>query len=137
MKGLAAARAALGTVLVGALLGYVVTAFFAPLVADTPLFGGTGEAREARAYMLGLLQEDPSLLASVTNDRGLVQRAIQLQGTNTQNAFRPLSLTYIGGRSVGRFTLQAYAVELHPTRGADRFFPVVLTLVDGKVVRSD
>ena len=137
MKALPAVRAALGTVLLGALLGYVVTAFVTPLVADTPLFGGTGEAREARAYMLGLLQEDPSLLASVTNDRGLVQRAIQLQGANAQSAFRPLSLTYIGGRSVGRFTLQAYAVELHPARGADRFFPVVLTLVDGKVVRSD
>lgn len=137
MNPLAAIRTWLGTVLLGGLLGYVLTAFAVPLLADTALFGGTGESREARAYMLGILQEDPELLASVTSQRGLIQRALQLQGGQTPSGFKPVSLTFLGGRSAGPYTIQAYAVELRPARGPDRFFPLVLTLIDGKVVRSD
>ena len=126
-----------GTVVVGALLGYVLTSFMAPMIADSALFGGTGEVREARDYMLGLLSSDPELLASVTPGRSIVQRAAQMQGQAPQANFRPMSLTFIGGRSIGPFTLQAYAVEMRPARGPDRFFPLVLTLINGKVVRSD
>ncbi len=131
------ARDALGTLLIGVLAGYVVVGFVAPLVADSSLFGGTGESREARAFMLGLMQSDPELLAAVTPGRGVVQRGLESQTTATSSSFRPLSLTFIGGRSAGQYTINAYAVELRPARGADRFFPLVLTLVDGKVVRRD
>lgn len=131
------ARGALGTLAVGVLFGYAVAGFAAPFLADSSLFGGTGESREARQFMLGTLQRDPELLASVTPGRGVVQRALESQTATTSDAFRPVSLTFIGGRALGRLTINAYAVELRPARGADRFFPLVLTLVDGKVVRRD
>ncbi len=128
----------LGTLVVGILTGYVVAGFAVPLLADTSLFGGTGESREARQFMLGMVQSDPDLLSSVTPGRGVIQRAIESQSaTTTSAAFRAVSLTFIGGRSIGPYTINAYAVELRPSRGPDRFFPLVLTLIDGKVVRRD
>ena len=51
-----------------------------------------------------------------------------------QATMTPVSLTYIGGRTIGPYQLQAYAVEMRPPKGGDRFFPLVLTLVNGKVV---
>lgn len=138
MKMARIARGALGTLVVGVLAGYVLAGFAFPLIGDSQLFGGTGESREARQFMLGMIQSDPELLASVTPGRGVIQRALESQTTTTTpSAFRPVSLTYIGGRSVGPYTINAYAIELRPARGADRFFPLVLTLVEGKVIRRD
>jgi len=152
------ARGALGTLVVGVLAGYVLAGFAVPLLVESSLFGGTGESREARQFGGGIFaigrtgqrNERPNWMAKMllelllradhffTPGRGVIQRALESQtATTTSSAFRPVSLTFIGGRSIGPYTINAYALELRPARGADRFFPLVLTLVDGKVVRRD
>jgi len=115
-------------------MGYVLTAFAAPMLMDV---GGTGETRQARDYMLGFVQNNNEMLASVTPGRDLVQRAVRLQAEGAPASFKTVSLTFVGGRTIGPLTFQAYAVEIRPTSGPDRFFPLMLTLFNGKVVRSE
>ncbi len=128
---------AAGSLVLGVLIGYVLTTFFAPFVSDSALFGGTGETRQARDYMLGLVQSNDEMLASVTPGRDVVARAMRLQTAGKPAPFKTVSLSFVGGRTIGPITFQAYAVEVRPTSGPDRFFPLMLTLVNGKVVRSD
>lgn len=137
MGALKSAGWAVSTILVGAMLGYVVSALAGPLVEDAGIFGN-GESPQARAYMVGLLQSDPDSLAALTPGRGIVARAQQFQnasqaaGTNT-----PLSLTYLGGRTLNGITVNIYAIEVKNSRGRNQFFPLALTLVGGKVVRRE
>ncbi len=131
------ARGALGIVFIGVLLGYVLSSLAGPIVEDSGIIGN-GESPQGRTYMLGLLQNDPDSLAALTPGRGIVARAQQLQnasdaaGTNT-----PISLTYIGGRSLNGVTINIYGIEVRNSRGRNQFFPLALTLVGGKVVRRE
>ncbi len=135
---MAALRAALATFVVGGLLGFVLSALATPIVEGSTLFGGTGESPQARTYMVSLIQSDPDQLAQLTPGRGVASRASQYRSTTeTAGSFRPVSLTYLGGRSQGRLTVQIYALELQPPRGPVRFLPLALTLIDGKVVRRE
>lgn len=131
------ARGAISILLIGLLLGFILSSIAGPLVEDTGLIGN-GESPQARTYMLGLLDNDPDSLAALTPGRGIVARAMQLQnasdaaGTNT-----PISLTYIGGRNLSGVTVNIYAIEVRNSRGRNTFFPLALTLVGGKVVRRE
>jgi hypothetical protein len=123
--------------LIGVLLGFILSSLAGSLVEDSGIVGN-GESPEARTYMLGLLENDPDSLAALTPGRGIVARAMQLQnaneaaGTNT-----PISLTYLGGRSLSGVTVNIYAIEVRNSRGRNQFFPLALTLVGGKVVRRE
>ena len=137
MKRLAGFRGPLATLLVGALLGYVVAAVATPFFQESPLFGGTGESKQARAYMVGVLQSDPEALVALRPARDVASRAIELQGSGGGlGQWKAKSLTYLGGGSLGRFSVHIYTVELRNATGVSRFFPLALTLVNGKVVRT-
>lgn len=58
-------RNALATVLVGALLGFVVMSLGGPLIQEMQWFGNR-ESAEARRYMIGILENEPDTLASLT-----------------------------------------------------------------------
>ena len=130
----------MGTLLVGMLAGFVIASAIGVFVQDSGLFGSSGESPIARAYMLGLLQRDPSSIAGIRPNQSISQRATELQGANTSrttSSIQPLSLTYLGGSSMGGYSVHIYAVGLRNSQGVDQFFPLALTVSGGKVIRSE
>ncbi len=127
-------------VLVGALIGYVGTAFVGTIVADSGLLpGSTGESPEAHQYVIKLLQHET--LTQLRPQQDVLSRAIEQQAAEGQrqqsSATTPMSVTYLGGSSSGRFSVQIYAIEVRAANGRTQFFPIALTLISGKVVRVD
>ena len=128
---------ALATVALGALLGYVVTGFGGPMVQQIPLFGAR-EASEAHRYILGIVQNEPETLAVLSPKADLVSRAMQLQQSKAaQGQWKPLSLTYLGGRTVGGLGIHMYAIEIRGAQGQEQFVPFALTLANGKIIRRE
>jgi hypothetical protein len=126
--------------LVGMLAGFVVASAIGVVVQDSGWFGASGESPIARAYMLGLLQRDPSSIAGIRPNQSISQRAAELQGaesSRTTSSIQPLSLTYLGGAGVGAYSVHIYAVGLRTAEGVDQFFPLALTVTGGRVVRSE
>ena len=130
---------AVGTVLVGILAGFVVSSCAGIMIQDSGLLGQNGESPVARRYMLGLLQQDPGQLTQIRPTQGITQRAMELQGADRgkSGAITPLSLTYLGGGSSGPLSVHIYAVGLRSSGGVDQFFPLALTVLNGKVIRSE
>jgi len=128
----------LGLLFVGLLLGWIVTGVAGSVVQDQGLFG-SGESPEARDYMIGLLERNPDSIAALRPHGDVVQRAIEFQSAeqSRQTSMKPLSLTYLGGGTMGRISVHIYAVGMRASNGRDQFFPLALTLVGGKVVRSE
>jgi hypothetical protein len=129
-----------GTLLVGMFAGFVIASAVGVFIQDSGLFGQSGESPIARAYMLGLLQRDPNSVVGIRPNQSIAQRATELQNANssrTTTAIQPLSLTYIGGATVGGYSVHIYAVDLRNSQGIDQFFPLALTVSGGKVVRSE
>lgn len=129
-----------GTVLVGVLVGFFVASAVGIIAQDNGLFGGNGESPVTRAYVLGILQRDPSSLSSIRPQQGVAHRAAELQGmasSRSSAAIQPLSLTYLGGASMGQISVHIYAIGLRSSSGVDQFFSLALTIAGGKVIRSE
>ena len=130
-------RTALATVLLGGLLGYVVTGLGGPLIAEMAIFGNR-ESTEARRYMIAVLENEPETLANLTPKGDVVSRAMQyLQSDESQGQWTPLSLTYMGGVTKGGLQVHTYAIELRSASGREQFIPLALTLANGKVIRRE
>jgi hypothetical protein len=130
-------RNALGTVIVGALLGYVVVGLGTPMMDQMALFGNH-EAAEARRYMIGILENEPETLAALTPKADLVSRAMQFkESQESQGQWRAISLTYLGGKSAGSLGIHMYAIELRSAQGREQFIPLALTIANGKVIRRE
>lgn len=130
-------RNALATVLLGALLGFIVTSLGGPLVQEMQWLGNR-ESAEARRYMVGILENEPDTLASLTPRGDLVSRAIQYKMTQeSQGQWRPISLTYLGGLTKGGMSIHTYAIELRSAAGREQFVPLALTVANGKVIRRE
>src|SRR2546428_13078493 len=122
------------------LAGYVIAAAAGVFIQDSGLFGASGESPVARTYMLGLLQRDPNSIVGIRPNQSIAQRAAGLQGADNSRAtstIQPLALTYIGGATVGSYSVHIYAVGLRNSQGVDQFFPLALTVSGGKVIRSE
>ena len=130
----------MGTFLVGMLGGYVIAAAAGVFIQDSGLFGASGESPVARTYMLGLLQRDPNSIVGIRPNQSIAQRASELQAADSSRTtaqIQPLSLTYIGGATVGVYSVHIYAVGIRNAQGVDQFFPLALTVYGGKVQRSE
>lgn len=137
MKVLARSRGLLLTAIAGGLFGYVVTGLASPLVEENPITGRT-ESPQARAYMVGLMRAEPEALLAVSPSRSVADRAMQYKQMEAMRGqLRPMSLTYLGGAGSHADGVHIYAVELREVGGGERFFPLVLTLLNGKVVRQE
>jgi len=120
--------------------GYVIAAAAGVFIQDSGLFGASGESPVARTYMLGLLQRDPNSIVGIRPNQSIAQRASELQAADssrTTGQIQPLSLTYIGGATVGVYSVHIYAVGIRNAQGVDQFFPLALTVYGGKVQRSE
>ena len=128
---------ALGTILVGGLIGYVAAAGVASVVQDQGWFATSGEPREARAYMVALLSREADSLSQLRPQQDVVSQALAQQNSQqTQQQAKPLSLTYLGGQSAGGLSVQIYAIEVRANDGSLQLFPLALTLLGGKVVET-
>ncbi len=122
------------------LAGYVIAAAAGVFIQDSGLFGASGESPVARTYMLGLLQRDPNSIVGIRPNQSIAQRASELQAADSSRTtaqIQPLSLTYIGGATVGVYSVHIYAVGIRNAQGVDQFFPLALTVYGGKVQRSE
>jgi hypothetical protein len=131
-------RTALSMLIVGGLIGYAGTAFMTTLVADSGLLGGGGESNDAHKYMIALLQRESDSIARLGPSRDVVSRALQQQNVSQQpQDVKPLTVTFLGGGSSGRVSVQIYAVEIQSSSGQYQFLPFSLTLVGGRVQRVE
>ncbi len=127
-----AAREALGTLVVGALLGYLAASLTSAALGDRAT--GTTESPKARAFMVGLLEHDPDALIALRPSQDVASRASQFQSAaSAHGSVTPLSLTFIGGGSLGRLEVDIYAVEFR-ANNQTQFWPIALILADGKVL---
>lgn len=133
---MAALRDGLATVAVGVLFGFLFAAFAGPMWAQS--VGASNESPEARSFMLGLLRDDPDALVRLRPSRDVASRAFELKSAGGAQILRtnPVSLTYLGGGSQGPLRVDIYAVQLRIGEET-RYFPLALTLIGGKVVRTD
>jgi len=131
-------RTAMMMLLLGGLVGYVGTAFTTTLVVDSGILGGGGESSEAHRYMMALLQRESDNLARLGPSSDVVSRALQQQNVSQQpQDVKPLTVTYLGGVSSGRISVQIYAVEVQASGGQYQFLPFSLTLIGGRVQRVE
>src|SRR6266849_5829942 len=126
---------AFGMVLVGAVVGYMLTASAMTVVSDQGWFSSSGESPTARNYMVALLQREAENLNQLRPQQDVVSQALAQQAVqaSTQQS-KPLSLTYLGGGSNGTFSVQIYAVEVRANDGTQQLFSLALTLLGGRVV---
>lgn len=123
--------------LISFLLGFVVVALGSGLIEEKAVFG-TRESAAARRYMISLLENEPHTLIALTPRTDVVNRAMQFaQAEVAQGQITVNSLTYLGGRNAGALSVHSYAIELRNPDGQLQFFPLALTLVEGKVIRRE
>lgn len=119
------------------LLSFVVTALGQGIIEEKAVFG-TRESAAARRYIISLLENEPHTLIALTPRTDVVNRAMQFaQAEVGQGQITVNSLTYLGGRNTGALSVHSYALELRNPDGQLQFFPLALTLVEGKVIRRE
>lgn len=123
--------------MIGALASFVFVALGGGLLEEKAIFG-VKESAAARRYMLSLLQNEPDSLIALSPRSDVVNRAMQFaQAKEAEGQITPVSLTYLGGRTAGALNVHIYAVEIRAASGQRQFFPLALTLIEGKVVRRE
>ena len=128
---------AIGVVLVGAMIGYGLSSALSTVVNDQGWFATSGEQAQARDYMVALLQREADRLSQLRPQQDVVSQALAEQAAQqSRSAAKPLSLTYLGGSSQGRISVQIYAVEVRANDGSQQLFSLALTLLGGKVVAT-
>lgn len=127
-----------GTVFaLAAMFGFVVTALGGGVIEERAVFGAH-ETAAARTYMISLLESRPQTLIALTPRSDVVNRAMQFaQSEEAIGQISTSSLTYLGGRTSGQLSVHVYAVELRAADGRRQFFPLAITMLEGKVVRSE
>ena len=141
-------RSVLATLLAGALTGYVLATFAAPLAGNLTVLTGVREPigarslmigflagdRDARAYVIGHSADEPDeVLLFVTPD-GVASRALELQMADLLQTWTPASLTYLGGDASGGVGHHLYALGGLDPEGDAFVFPMEVTTVGDSVV---
>ena len=128
-------RTAAGIVMVGMVVGYLLSMSASTVISDQGWFTASGESGPARAYMVALLQREADSLSALRPAQDVVSKALAQQSAQQSTSqAKPLSLTYLGGVSQGSFSVQIYAVEVRANDGSQQLFPLALTLLGGRVV---
>jgi hypothetical protein len=130
-------RTAAGLVIVGMVVGYLLSLSVSTISNDQGWFTASGESAPARAYMVALLQREVDSLSALRPEQDVVSKALAQQSAQQSTSqAKPLSLTYLGGLSHGNFSVQIYAVEVRANDGTQQLFPLALTLLGGRVVAT-
>ena len=128
-------RPAMETLLAGALVGVVVTAFGSQLMASSA--GPTAEVPQARTYMLALIRNDLDTMSQLGPTADTISQAINFQ--KRADALKDVkvgSLTYLGGAALGGAGVHVYVVEADDAAGP-HLVPFALTIFQGRVVHVE
>ncbi len=128
-------RPAIETLLAGLFAGYLIGVVAGELMPQ-PMGTAPEETREAHAFVGAMYRNDLETQAALMSDRDLIGRALQLKATadGLEGAsFR--SVTFLGGETRGRLSIQMYALEARTDDGRQGLVPYTLTMGNGKVVR--
>jgi hypothetical protein len=131
------AKTAIGVVLVGVVVGYMLAVTVSTIITDQGWFASSSESPQARNYMVALLQREADRLSQLRPQQDVVSQALAEQAAQqNRGQAKPLSLTYLGGSSQGGLSVQIYAIEVRANDGSQQLFPLALTLLGGKVVQT-
>jgi hypothetical protein len=123
--------------IVGVVAGYVVATLISFVMGSLPVLGGSDESPTARAFMVGIIEEDPEALFDLQPKRGVFERAMDLKGGGAITDFKPIALRFLGSDSAGQAQVQIYAVQFHSDTGGDVVVSYAITLIGGQVVRVE
>ncbi len=128
-------RPVVETLLAGLLAGYVI-GVLAGQVLPAPTGTALDETREAHLFMGAVYRNDVDTQVALMSDRDPLGRALQVK-VNSEGlqgaSFR--SMTFLGGETVGRLSIQMYALEARTDDGREGLVPYALTMGSGRVVR--
>ena len=130
-------RLGIGMILVGGVVGYLLSGAVFTVISDAGWFASSGEPAQARSYMVALLQREATQLNALRPQQDVVSQALQEQAAQeSRQQAKVLSMTYLGGGAYGPFNVQIYAIEIRGNDGRQQLFPLALTLLGGKVVAT-
>jgi hypothetical protein len=122
----------------GLVAGYVVATLISFVMGSLPVLGGSDESPTARAFMVGIIEEDPEALFDLQPKRGVFERAMDLKGGGGAiTDFKPIALRFLGSDSAGQAQVQMYAVQFHSESAGDVVVSYAITLIGGQVVRVE
>jgi hypothetical protein len=121
------------TLLVGLLVGFVVTAFVMPLLPGDTQPGNRQEPPETRGYINALLNRDGATINKLQLPRNVVNRASVLKQFEEALALPGKTLTFLGGSRVGPIGQFGYVLTVDAGQGTSRAIPILLTTVDNKI----
>jgi hypothetical protein len=122
----------------GLVAGYVVATLISFVMGSLPVLGGSDESPTARAFMVGIIEEDPEALFDLQPKRGVFERAMDLKGGGGPiTDFKPIALRFLGSDSAGQAQVQMYAVQFHSESAGDVVVSYAITLIGGQVVRVE
>jgi hypothetical protein len=131
-----AAAGALATALGGLLLGWAVGSLARPLAMPSSQLLPSGEHPAALRYALAALTKDPLSVGDIRPPGPIAARARDIVLAEGNRQYEPLGLSYLGGGRHGAVGVYVYVLEeTDPDEGTWRS-PLVLTVIDGKVVRQ-
>jgi hypothetical protein len=133
MRGLAKLWIFPSTLLIGLLLGFVVTALVMPMLPGETLPGNRHEPPETRSYINALLNGDGATINKLQLPRNVVDRAAVLKQFEDALKLPGRTLTYLGGirgEQLGQF---GYVLTADGGNGQVREIPILLTTVGDKI----
>jgi hypothetical protein len=131
-----AVAGALATAAGGVLLGWAAASLARPVVAPTPDLLASGEHPSALRYALAVLTKDPLSISDIRPPGPIAARARDVELAEENREYEPLGLSFLGAGHDGPVGVYVYVVEeTDPDEGTWRS-PLVVTVIDGKVVRQ-
>lgn len=131
-----AAGAVVATAISGLLLGWVTGALARPALASETRLLPDGQHPAALRYALAVMSKDPAAVADIREPGAIADRARERLQSDANKRYEPLALSYLGSGSAGDATAYLYVFEeTDPDVGKYRS-GLVVTVVDGIVVRQ-
>jgi hypothetical protein len=121
------------TILVGLLIGFVVTTFVLPMLPGETLPGNRHEPPETRAYVNALLNGDGATINKLQLPRNVVDRASVLKQFEDALKLPGQTLTYLGGSRGEQLGQYAYVLTVDGGNGQSRAIPIVVTTLGDKI----
>lgn len=122
-----------GTIVAGALLGYVLMAFVSPLLPGPTQPGDRHELAVTRDYILAFIRRDAATVNALELPKNPADRAVVRKSFNQALNLEPETLTYLGGMRAGPIGAYVYVLGVKSPQDTLHLVPIVLTTVDTKI----
>lgn len=124
------------TVAAGLVLGWVGGSLARPAVSPPEGRLASGEDAAALRYVVAAARKDPLAVRDVRPERPIAERAQEYQRAALSAQFDSLGLSWLGSASVGSASVHVYVIEETDPREGTWRGPIVVTVIDGTVIRQ-